>query len=159
MFFSTDGKQLFIEDVQVLAEASHGQQLFLEKLEQRAAGQMGSVDGEFAKGDIFAKAEEKGVTLNPPPRQGTSHGKFPKTEFVYDAEADTDTCPPGQSLSHRGTTRKKGERHYRPDPGTWAACPPCGSPVRALKPDGPSLGIAMKPNGNGNGTMPARQRR
>lgn len=123
VFFSTDGKQLFIEDVLVSAEASQGQALFVEKLEQSEAGQTWSVDAEFATGDIFVKAEEKGVTLNTPPRQVTSHGLFPKTAFVYDAEADTYTCPHGQILSHRGTNHKQGERHYRPARGTCEACP------------------------------------
>jgi transposase len=123
VFFSTDGKQLFIEDVQVSAEASQGQQLFLDKLEQSEDGQTWSVDAEFCTGEILEKAEEKGVTLNTPPRQVTSQGTFPKTEFVYDADADTYTCPQGQCLSHRGTNHNNGERHYRPEPGTCAACP------------------------------------
>ena len=123
VFFSTDGKQLFLEDVQVSAEASQGQPLFLEKLAQSEEGQSWSVDAEFATGDILEKAEEQGVTLNTPPRQVTSHGKFPKTEFRYDAETDTYTCPHGQILSHRGTNRKLGERHYRPERGTCESCP------------------------------------
>jgi transposase len=123
VFFSTDGKQLFIEDVQVSADASQGKQQFLEKLEQSEEGQRWSVDAEFAEGDILAKAEEKGVTLNTPPRQVTSHGKFPKTAFVYDAEADTYTCPHGEMLPYRGTNHKLGERHYRPEPGACEACP------------------------------------
>jgi transposase len=123
VFFSTDGKQLFIEDVHVSAEASQGKVRFLEKLEQSEAGQTWSVDAEFAAGEILAKAEEKGVRLNTPPRQVTSHGLFPKTEFVYDAERDTYTCPAGQILSHRGTHQQLGERHYRPESGTCQACP------------------------------------
>jgi transposase len=123
VFFSTDGKQLFIEDVQVAAEASQGAQLFLDKLEQSEQGQIWSVDAEFAQGDILTKAEEKGVSLNTPPRQVTSHGKFSKTEFRYDTESDTYTCPAGYLLSHRGTNRKLGERHYRPEVGTCEACP------------------------------------
>jgi hypothetical protein len=124
VFFSTDGKQLFIEDVQVSAAASQGKQQFLEKLEQSTAGQTWSVDAEFAEGEILAKAEEKGVILNTPPRQAPSRGgKFPKTECVYDAETDTYTCPAGQVLSHSGTSHKKGERHYRPEKGTCADCP------------------------------------
>jgi hypothetical protein len=123
VFFSTDGKQLFVEDVQVSAEASHGKQQFLEKLEQSAEGQTWSVDAEFAEGDILAKAEEQGVILNTPPRQMPSRGKFPKTEFAYDAESDTYTCPAEKVLSHSGTSHKKGERHYRPEKGTCADCP------------------------------------
>jgi transposase len=123
VFFSTDGKQLFIEDVQVSAEASQGKYQFLEKLEQSEAGQQWSVDAEFAEGDILAKAEEKEVILHTPPRQTPSRGKFSKTEFLYDAETDTYTCPAGKTLSHSGTSHKTGERHYRAAKGTCADCP------------------------------------
>jgi len=123
VFFSTDGKQLFIEDVQVSAEASHGKQQFLEKLTQSEAGQIWSVDAEFAEGEILAKAEEKGVTLNTPPRQVSSHGKFSKTEFGYEAESDTYTCPHGEILRHCGTNHKLGERHYRTESGLCETCP------------------------------------
>ena len=123
VFFSTDGNQLFIEDVQVSADASSGKFLFLEKLAQSAPGQIWSVDAEFAEGEILATAEARGVTLNTPPRQVISHGKFPKTAFTYDVATDTYTCPGGQTLSHRGTNRKLGERHYRPERETCAGCP------------------------------------
>ncbi len=123
VFFSTDGKELFIEDVQVSAAPSQGAQLFLDKLEQSEAGQAWSVDAEFAQGEILAKAEEQEVILNTPPRSVTSHGKFSKLEFSYAHETDTYTCPAGQTLSHRGTNRKRGERHYRPASGTCATCP------------------------------------
>lgn len=105
------------------AEASHGRQLFLDTLEQSTEGQTWSVDAEFATGTILDTAEEKQVILNTPPRQVTSRGKFPKTEFVYDATSDTSTCPHGKVLSHTGTTHKTGERHYRPEKGTSDACP------------------------------------
>ena len=77
VFFSTDGKQLFIEDVQVSAEPSQGQQLFLDKLEQSQEGQVWSVDAEFATGDILAKAESKGVTLNTPPASDAQYASAP----------------------------------------------------------------------------------
>jgi hypothetical protein len=115
VFFSTDGKQVLIEEVQVSAEGSQGQQLFWDTLEQRDERQIWRVDAECAKGDILAKAEEKGVILNTPPRQVTSHGKFSKTAFTYEAETDTDTCPHGQMLSPRGTNQKLGERHDHPE--------------------------------------------
>ncbi len=123
VFFSTDGKQRFIEHVQVSAEASQGKPQFLEKLGQSTAGQTWSVDAECADGDMLANAEEQEVTLNTPPRQVPSCGKFPKTAFEYDAETDTDTCPAKKALKHSGTSHKKGERHYRPEKGTCAACP------------------------------------
>ena len=123
IFFSTEGKQLFIEDVLVSAEPSQGQHLLLDKLEHSEAGQTWSVDAEFATGEIQDKAEEKKVTLHTPPRRVNTHGVFPKTEFVYDAESNSYTCPNGECLSHRGTNHKNGERHYRPKSGTCEGCP------------------------------------
>jgi hypothetical protein len=123
VFFSTDGKQLFIEDVIVSADASQGQQVFLDKLGQSQEGQQWSVDAEFATGEILKKAEERHVTVNTPVRQTVTHGGFPKTAFQYDGLTDTYRCPQGQTLSHCGTHQKKGERHYRPAAGTCAGCP------------------------------------
>jgi hypothetical protein len=123
VFFSTDGKQLFIEDVIVSAEASQGQPVFMGKLEQSPTAQQGSVDAEFAVGEVLKKAEEQGVTLNTPPRQATTHGGFPKTDFVYEASTDTYQGPQGHTFALRGTNHKNGERHYRSVLGTCAACP------------------------------------
>jgi transposase len=122
-FFSTDGKPVFIEDGHVMAEAAQGQQVFVDKLEQRPEGQTWSVDAEFAQGAILDQAEANGVTLNTPPRQVPFQGRFPTTEFGDDAEADPSTGPPGQIVSPRGTNRQNGERHDRPAPGRCAACP------------------------------------
>ena len=123
VFFSTDGKEFFIEDVLVSSKACAGQQLFLEKLEESQEGQIWSVDAEFAAGEILAKAEEKKVILNTPGRSVNSHGVFGKTEFEYDAGTNTYTCPNKQKLSHTGTNHKNGERHYRPAKGTCDKCP------------------------------------
>jgi transposase len=123
VFFSTDGQQLFIEEVIVSAEASQGQQVFLGKLAQSQEGQQWSVDAEFATGEILKTAEEKGVILNTPPRQTVTHGGFSKTEFLYDMPTDTYRCPQGHTLSPRGTNHNNGERHYRPAVGTCSMCP------------------------------------
>jgi transposase len=123
MFFSTDSVQLFIEDVLVSAEPSQGQALFADKLAQSEPGQEWSVDAEFRTGDLLHAAEEAHVSLNTPVQKGKPQGKiFPKTEFLYDEETDTYTCPAQQTLSHRGTTEKTGERRYRADRGLCAAC-------------------------------------
>lgn len=76
------------------------------------------MDAEFAAGEILAKAEEKKVILNAPRRSVNSHGRFAKTAFAYDARTDSYTCPNKQKLSHAGTNRKNGERHYRPAKGS-----------------------------------------
>jgi transposase len=124
VFFSTDGAQLFIEDVLVSAEASQGQALFTEKLAQSEPGQQWSVDAEFRIGEILQAADTARVTLNTPVQQGNAQGKrFPKTEFAYDEDTDTYACPAQQILSHCGTSEKTGERRYRAERGVCAACP------------------------------------
>jgi len=123
IFFTTDSTQLFIEAVDVSAEASQGQSIFTEKLEQSAPGQEWSVDAEFSTGPLLEKAEEKHVILNTPPRAGASTGLFAKTDFVYQPESDTYTCPHQQTLSHVSTNQKTEAKTYRPAKGTCAACP------------------------------------
>jgi len=123
IFFTTDSKQLFIEDVDVSAEACQGQVIFTEKLEQSEPGQEWSVDAEFSTGPLLEKAEEKRVILNTPPRAGVSTGLFPKIDFVYQPASDTYTCPNQQTLSHVSTNRKTEDKTYRAAKGTCEACP------------------------------------
>ncbi len=123
MVFSTDGKQVCSEDVQVSEEAAQGQQVFLDTLEQRDEGHIWSADAEFITGKMLKKAEEKTVIVNTPSRQVNTRGLFPKTECAYDADSDSSTCPHGQCVSHNGTNHKTGERQYRPERGTCDGCP------------------------------------
>lgn len=124
IFFSTDGKELFIVDVDVSSEAGKGQTIFKEKLEQSQQGQQWSVDKEFSTGEILKKAEEKKVILNTPlcaPK--SKKGKFSKAEFTYNEEDDTYTCPNGKTLNLNHTNKKTGDRQYRPEKGTCNKCP------------------------------------
>lgn len=123
IFFTTDSQQLFIEAVDVSAEACQGQTLFAENLEQSESGQVWSTDAEFSTGSLLEKAEGKGVILNTPPRVVSSNGLFPKTEFVYQSGSDTYTCPNEQRLSHVSTNRNTEAKTYRPAKGTCAGCP------------------------------------
>jgi len=123
IFFTTDSKQLFIEAVDVSAEACQGQRIFADKLEQSTPGQAWSVDAEFSTGPLLKKAEEKLVILNTPPRAGSSTGLFPKADFVYRPMSDTYTCPYQQTLSHVSTNRTTGDKTYRTGKGLCDACP------------------------------------
>ncbi len=123
IFFSTDSKELFIEDVDVSAKASQGQAIFAEKLDQSEPGQEWSVDAEFRTGELLKKAEENKVILNTPPRTVSSSGMFSKTEFVYQSGSDTYTCPNGQTLAHSSTNHKSGDKTYRVAKGICATCP------------------------------------
>ncbi|MCP4400041.1 MAG: hypothetical protein GY801_22390 [bacterium] len=123
VFFTTDSKQLFIEDVDVSAEACRGQAIFTQKLDQSAPGQEWSVDAEFSTGELLDKAEQKQVILNTPPRLASCGGLFSKSEFVYQCASDTYTCPHGETLSHASTHQKTGDTTYRAAKGTCVACP------------------------------------
>ncbi len=123
IFFTTDGKDLFITEVDVSAEASQGQTIFSEKLDESQPGQQWSVDAEFSTGELLEQAEEQKVILNTPPRPAPAKGVFPKTEFAYDADSDSYTCPQGETLEYKTTNKKDGSRHYRPAKGTCEGCP------------------------------------
>jgi hypothetical protein len=55
-------------------------------------------------------------------RYQTTKGLFPKWKFTYNAEENHYTCPNGQVLSYRTTTRG-GYREYKSDPKQCAQCP------------------------------------
>ncbi len=123
IFFTTDSKQLFIEQVDVSAKASQGQAIFGEKLDQSDPGQEWSVDAEFSSGELLDKAEENKVILNTPSRTECSGGLFPKSEFVHQPDPDTYTCPNDQTLGHCSTNHKTGDMTYRAAKGTCTECP------------------------------------
>jgi transposase len=49
-------------------------------------------------------------------------GLFPKWKFTYDKDLDRYTCPNGQKLEYRTTTRE-GYREYKSDPKKCSECP------------------------------------
>jgi len=123
IFFTTDSKQLFIEDVDVSAEACQGQTIFMEKLKQSCPQQEWSVDAEFSTGQILEFAETQQVILNTPLRTSASTGLFAKSECVYLAASDAYTCPNQQMLSHVSTNGKTEDKTYRAAKGVCDACP------------------------------------
>jgi transposase len=123
IFFTTDSEQLFIEAVDVSAEANQGTTIFAQKLEESHPGQEWSVDGEFPIGDILATAEEKRVILHTPARPESTTGMLPKSVFVYQAESDTYQCPNQHMLLHISTNHKTEAKTYRGPAGTCTGCP------------------------------------
>ncbi len=122
-FFTTDSKQSFIEQVDVSSEAGQGQRVFAEKLQQSTPKQAWSVDAEFSTGPLLELAETQEVILNTPLRMSRSTGVFAKSEFVYQADLDTYTCPNQQTLSHVSTNSKTKDTTYRATKGTCDVCP------------------------------------
>ncbi len=123
IFFTTDSKQLFIEEVDVSAKGSQGPSIFGEKLERSEVGREWSVDAEFSSGELLEKAEKNKVILNTPPRAEGSNGLFPKSECVYQPDSDTYTCPNDQTLAHYSSSHKTGDKTYRAAKGTCTECP------------------------------------
>lgn len=124
IFFPTDGKQMFITEVDVQCEANQGRAVFKEKLAASEPGQTWSVDAEFAVGEIVATAQEKKVALNTPPRpEHTAAGLYPKSAFVYNPADNTYTCPNQQTLAQAAENKTTGDRIYRPAKGVCAECP------------------------------------
>ncbi len=123
IFFTTDSEQLFIDEVDVSAQPGQAHTLFEKKLEASQPGQQWSVDGELSTGLLLAKAEDKQVILNTPPRPVSTNGLFSKTVFVYQPESDTYLCPGQQTLSHVSTSGKTEDKIYRAKADTCEECP------------------------------------
>lgn len=122
IFFTTDLNQLFLDVPDVSAAPSQGKRIFKEKLGNSRPGQQWNVDGEFTTGDLLSLAEDKNVTLNTPPRPLSNKGFFPKTDYTYDPDKNSYTCPGGQTLRQVFHNKKTGDRAYRPHPDACSAC-------------------------------------
>ena len=122
-FFTTDSRQLFIEQVDISCEAGQGQTIFAEKLKQSTPKQEWSVDTEFSTGPLLKLAETREVILNTPLRTSASTGLFAKSEFVYQADSATYVCPNQQTLFHVSTNGKTEDTTYRAAKGVCHACP------------------------------------
>lgn len=72
-------------------------------------------DGGYYDNVTIAACENAGVEAYVPrPHKGSSAsaGRFDKTQFSYDAEADTYRCPQGVTLEKETESLKRGEKHY-----------------------------------------------
>jgi len=69
--------------------------------------------GYFSSAELLA-CHEEGITATVPRPETSGNRKkdmFVKADFIYDAEADTYTCPAGKVLSYRYTREEKGLMH------------------------------------------------
>lgn len=98
-------------------------------LGQRAAVSL--ADGGYHSGDNLRACEERGETVLLPEAQGRRLDRpYHKDRFVYDAAADTYTCPEGKPLRFRGERVRKGQegvRVYRAGAVVCRACPLFGA--------------------------------
>ena len=73
-------------------------------------------DRGYFSGDELLACHEDGITATVP-RPDTSgnrkKGMFVKADFIYDAQADTYTCPTGQTLTYRYSREERGQMQRR----------------------------------------------
>ena len=157
IFLTTNGKDLFITEVDVASQANQGQAIFQKKLEASEAGQTWNVDAEFSTGQLVATAQEKQVILNTPPRpEQAIAGLYPKSVFTYNATDNTYTCPHQQTLAQASENKQTGDRVYRPAKGVCADCPlhdRC-----TTRPSARSAAPNMRSKWPGIANMPKRRR-
>jgi len=110
----------------------------LEKTPQAACA-----DSGFSDIDELEKIDNQGIkVIVPSTRQASDKepGTFDKSNFKYDSQSDSYTCPTGQILKYRRTRLDKEEKEYRPSAGVCQKCPnfgvctksPCGRQVTRI---------------------------
>jgi transposase len=115
----------------------------VETLEKKP--QTACADSGFSDIDELEKIDNQGIkVVVPSTRQSADNeiGAFDKSNFKYDCQSDSYTCPKGQILKWRRTNIDKERNEYRPDRGVCQKCPnfgvctksPCGRQItRMLK--------------------------
>ena len=127
---------LFItaEDV-TNAPDDHGQLVpMVQQAEDNTGGraELTLADGGYHSGETLADCAEANYAVAMPEtgrRPSAEPDPYHKDGFVYDEQADTYTCPQGQTLHFAGERRRKGHagiRIYRGSPVICRACPAFG---------------------------------
>lgn len=127
---AVDDKHKLIVAQEVVNEATdHGQLATMAQAARKAleVDTLKAVaDGGYDDNVTVAACESVGVEAYVPrPHKGSaaSAGRFDKTQFTYDAAADTYRCPQGVILEKETECLKRGEKHYFYSHA--AACRPC----------------------------------
>lgn len=138
---TVDGKTNIITDVHITAGNVHDSVPYIERLERQQARfgfniKAVGLDAGYNSAPICKQLEDKQIfaaiayrRLNHKP------GMFYKREFVYDAEQDHYTCPEGQILIYK-TTSREGYHHYQSDGSHCKNCPSlkrCNQNARHVK--------------------------
>ncbi|MFA6187492.1 MAG: IS1182 family transposase [Phycisphaerae bacterium] len=99
----------------------------VETLEKKP--QTACADSGFSDIDELEKVDNEGIkVVVPSMRQAADKetGPFDKSNFKYDHESDSYTCPTGKILKYRRTETDRDRKEYRPDGGVCQACPNFG---------------------------------
>jgi transposase len=116
---AVDDKHKLIVAQEVVNEATdHGQLATMARAAKQALEVetlQAVADGGYYDNVTVAACESAGVEAYVPrPHKGSaaSHGRYDKTQFTYDAAADTYQCPQGVTLEKETEGLKRGEKHY-----------------------------------------------
>jgi len=129
---AVDAKYGLIIDFDVTdGKSDRGQ---LENMAFKAKEGMGAesinllADGGYANFEQIHNYEEANILCHIPhmaPSNQPEDERFHRDKFIYDADADTYTCPMGNTLHHRSTEKKSNRRAFN----NRAACKAC--PMRS----------------------------
>ena len=125
---TVDGQCNIITDVHVTAGNIHDCIPYLSRLD-RQKERFGFVvnhvglDAGYFTAPLCKGIEDRGVYASIAYRRPNHRkGYFYKREYIYDQESNTYTCPQGQQLIYK-TTSREGYRHYQSNPEICKHCP------------------------------------
>jgi transposase len=91
--------------------------------------QAACADSGFSGIDELEKIDNQGINVIVPSMKQAADketGLFDRSNFKYDPESDSYTCPMGKILKYRRTRLDKEEKEYRPSAGVCQKCPNFG---------------------------------
>ncbi|BFM18914.1 IS1182-like element ISBma2 family transposase (plasmid) [Maricurvus nonylphenolicus] len=125
---TVDSRCNIITDVHVTAGNVHDAVPYLSRLDRQAERfgfdlQAVGVDAGYFTAAVCKGVEDRHLYAVMGYRRPThKKGYFYKREYQYDSDQDTYTCPQGEVLIYK-TTSREGYRHYQSDPEVCIKCP------------------------------------
>ena len=124
-----DGKHGLIASADVVNENNDLHQ-FSSQIKQAAETlgkkpQTACADSGYSDIDELEKVDEQGINVVVPTTRQASEkepGPFDKSNFKYDRDSDSYTCPTGKILKYRQTHIRRERKEYLPDAGVCQKC-------------------------------------
>jgi len=126
-----DGQEGIIVDTHATAGNVHDSQPIIKRLDRAidtftlSHMMVGSDAGYFTAAVCHNLEQRQLIGVMGYRRPSKQKGYFAKRLYIYDNENDTYTCPQGQVIPYK-TTSRKGYRQYHSNPAQCQSCPVCG---------------------------------